>query len=344
MLDSIMEAIRTIGPLFAAVWILTVASVLWRPQKYFNSILLMLALAVSLVFVAGLLGEHAPDFLIISFCLIMMSIFLGPLLLILNGIILIRRERFSVSHLLSIGLGVFVGIGETACLIYVLSLAGRTELGHLEHWVLLLVFTVFYFSCLVLSFVIYSVFLTAMPRRMNFDYVIIHGCALKDGNRLTKLLQDRVDRAIEVYQKCRNKPYVIPSGGQGADEKISEAAAMKDYLLAQGVPADHILTEEQSATTLENLLNSKKIIDGRPGEKKTALVSSNYHVYRCLRYASDIGMKCTGIGAHTALYYWPTALIREFIAVFVTKRFLFWSLLGYLLFTGPLIYALFLQK
>ena len=199
--------------------------------------------------------------------------------------------------------------------------------------------TVFYFSFLVLSFVVYSVFIQILPHRTQFDYIIIHGCGLADGERMTKLLSNRVDKAIEIYRKCPVKPVIIPSGGQGADEKRSEAQAMKDYLLEHGVPDEHILLEDRSATTRENLLNSKALIDAREGKKRTALVSSNYHIYRCLRLAREIGLKCTGIGAGVALYYWPSALIREFIAVFLTKRFLFWSLLGYLVFISPLLYT-----
>ena len=112
---------------------------------------------------------------------------------------------------------------------------------------------------------------------------------------------------------------------------------MTDYLLAQGIPAEHILPEDRSGTTRDNLLNSRDLILERPGRKKTALVSSNYHVYRCLRLAREMGFRCTGIGAKVALYYWPSALIREFIAVFVTRRFLLWSLAGWLLCLCPLL-------
>ena len=90
----------------------------------------------------------------------------------------------------------------------------------------------------------------------------------------------------------------------------------------------------------QNLINSKKIIDDYGGKKKTALVSSNYHIYRCLRIAKETGLHCTGIGAHTAFYYWPSALIREFMAVFLTRIFIVWALIGYLFFVGPILYIL----
>ena len=170
--------------------------------------------------------------------------------------------------------------------------------------------------------------------------MIIHGCGLKNGDQLTRLLSDRVAKAMELSRRCKVKPIIIPSGGRGGDETISEAQAMKNYLLAHGIPEESILLEDSSATTLENLRNSKALIDAREGGKRTALVSSNYHIFRCLRLARKVGLKCIGIGARVAFYYWPSALIREFIAVFVTKRFLIWAILGYLLFISPLLYTL----
>ena len=57
--------------------------------------------------------------------------------------------------------------------------------------------------------------------------------------------------------------------------------------------------------------------------------------------ARELGLKCTGIGAKVALYYWPSALIREFLAIFLTRRFLLWAGLGYVLFISPVLAVLF---
>ncbi len=339
MYETIAENIQILGPIFVIAWVITIGSVIIWPQKYRNSILLMGALLVTLIFLSGFFGDHRIHFIMACFLLVMMVLFMVPILLIINGIQLVRRESLSVSHLLSIGLGVVVGIGEIATVIYVFYLYGNMSVGKANYLVLLVAMTVFYFSALVLSFVIYSVFLTVMPRIMNFDYIIIHGCALNREGGLTRLLQQRVDKAIEVYNKCRNMPSSIRSGGQGADELTSEAQAICTYLRQKGIDEEQNIMEDHATTTRENLLNCKTIIDLRPGKKKIALVSSNYHVYRCLRLARDIGLKCTGIGAPVAFYYWPTALIREFIAIFVNKSFLFWSLLGYLIFISPLLYT-----
>ena len=340
MVDVMVDSVRTLGPMLACTWLLTIGSVILQPQKYRNSFLLMFSLLVTLVFVTSCLGEEGPTFALISFLLVMLALFLVPLLLIVNGIQMIRRESFCLAHCLSLGLGLFVGIGELAAIAYVFSLAGSIGTERLSLWVMLLVWTVFYFSSLVLSFVIYSVFIQVFPHRMNFGYVIIHGCGLAGGERLTKLLSNRVDKAIEIYEKCKAKPIIIPSGGQGGDEKLSEAEAMRRYLIDRGIPEDHIVLEDCSATTAENLSFSKAIIDARGDRRRVALVSSNYHVYRCLRLAKQVGLRCTGIGADVAFYYWPSALIREFVAVFLSRRFLIWSLAGYLMFVSPILFSL----
>ena len=340
MLISASENIRTMGPVFVFWWALTILCVLLRPQSYGNSILLLISLLVTVLFASGFFGENGPWFLLICFLLVMAALFLVPVLLIANGIQMIRKESAAPAHLLSLGLGIVVAVGEGAAVVYVLGLSGFLPAGSAGRGLLFLVFTVFYFCFLVLSFVLYSVFIQILPHRTQYDYIIIHGCGLADGERLTRLLSARVDKAVEVFHRCGDRPVIIPSGGQGEDEKLSEAQAMKHYLLMHGVPEEKILPEENSATTRENLLYSRQLIDARSGGKKTALVSSNYHIYRCLRLAREVGLKCTGIGAPVALYYWPSALIREFIAVFSARGFWIRALIGYVLYIGPFLYVL----
>lgn len=178
MLEVIIDNLRTIGPFFAGIWGLTIVLTLLRPQRYLNSMLLVLSLLTTMVFTVGFFGhETGSHILLACFLLIMLMLFLVPVLLIINGIQMIRRESVSPAHLLSLGLGMAVGIGEIAAVVYVLGLSGTIGAGHWNMWVLLTAATVFYFSFLVLCFVLYSVFIQIMPHRMNFGYVIIHGCA-----------------------------------------------------------------------------------------------------------------------------------------------------------------------
>ena len=111
----------------------------------------------------------------------------------------------------------------------------------------------------------YCLFLQIIPHKRDFDYVIIHGSGLKKDGTVTKLLKDRCDKAIEVYRKDPTPPILVPSGGQGADEVCSEAKAIKNYLLSQGIPEEKIKMEDKSTTTWENLKFSKMLIESFPG-------------------------------------------------------------------------------
>ena len=340
-MQIILSNMRELLPFLVIPWLVFLFSTLRNPSRYRNSIFLMIALFFTLFYFAGMFGDYMGVVLLILFLFFMALMFLVPLILFVNGIIMVKKEGISFAHLLSLLLGLVIGGGEIAGVVMVLGSAEYGFFAKIDKYGFFLAMTVFYFSCLLLNFVVYSVFIQLLPHRYNFNYIIIHGCGLSGGERVTKLLAGRIEKAMKVYHKCKEKPYLIPSGGKGGDEKISEAKAIADYMIERGIPKEHILLEDGSATTMENLINSKKIIDARPGKKKTALVSTNYHIYRCLTYAKRIGMSCVGIGSGVALYFWPTALIREFVAVFKQKRFIIWSLIGYICFMSVMSVFLF---
>ena len=297
-------------------------------SRYRNCYLLFFALLSMIPFFINIAGDQAREMMFVTFLLIVAVLLVVPFFLIHNGIVMIKNEGRSAAHLLSLALGIVVLVGEVLLayniVIYSMVFGLEAQAVYLHSPVFLvttlIVVTVIYGSVSFVIFMIYSVFLMIIPRSKDFDYVIIHGAGLINGETVSKLLQERLDKAILVYRKDPSPTKLIPSGGKGSDENIFEAEAMKRYLLEQGVPESDIILEDQSTTTFENLRFSKAIIDSREGRKYTALVTSNYHVYRALRYCRRVGLKCKGIGSHVALYYWPSALIREFIAVHTEKK------------------------
>jgi len=328
-MQTVIDNIRQLIPVMAFTWGLFILFTLWRPQRIRNSLFLMVALGCTLVFLAGMFGDWAEYALIAEGILAFLALLAVPVMLIMNGITMMKKESRALGNLLSLILGILIGGGEIACAVCVLFYDSR--FGGIPYGVLMFFgVTVIYFSVWILAFVLYIFFIQYLPHRMDFSYVIIHGCGLLDGTRISKLLSNRVDKAIEIYRRCREKPILIPSGGQGGNEKRTEAEAMKQYLLEHGIPEEDILSEDRSTTTRENLLFSLEMIrrDGRKG--RIALVSSNYHVYRCILYASRLRFKCIGIGARVAWYYWPSATLREFTAIASGWPHIIWISLGYI--------------
>lgn len=316
-------------------------------SRYRNCYLLFLALLSMIPFILSLFGDNMGSAAFAVFITVSVELFIVPFFLIHNGIIMLRREGKHLSHLLSLALGVAILVGEAATVFLVVkySTAFTPDRSfYRSGWFVagsLISVTVIYGSMTFLIFMIYTLFLQIIPRKNDFDYVIIHGAGLLHGDQLSKLLRDRLDKAITVYRRDPTPPRIIPSGGKDADETVPEAEAMKQYLIGQGIPESDILPESASKTTLENLRFSKQILDGLEGRKYMALVTSNYHVYRALRYCRKIGLNCTGIGSRVAFYYWPSAMIREFIAIHAEKKHAVLFAAGWLLCIAALLCILF---
>lgn len=329
-------------------WLFFVLSFNYDRRRYRNCALLFIALVSTVPALCSLAGPDASRvlyFCIIVFCIALLIV---PFFLIHNGIIMIRREGRSLSTMLSLLLGLVIGFGEISTFLFLLWVENSGGSGRLvstlEHTALinyLISVTVIYGSVAFLMFMLYSVFLMIIPPRKDFDYIIINGAGLLDGDRVPKLLQDRIDKAIDVYMSDPSPTIMIPSGGQGSDETVSEAEAMSRYMMDKGIPEYRIIKEDKSTTTMENLENCKKLIDRMEGRKYTTLVTSNYHVYRALRYCRKIGLDCTGIGSHVAFYYWPSALIREFVAIHSEKKHFIMLVAGWVLCVIiPMLYAM----
>ncbi len=327
-------------------WAVFIASFMKDRSRYRNCYLLVIALIATFAALTASAGEYWYVVIIITGVLFFLAVLAVPFFLFFNGVQMIRREGFGIANLLSLGFGLLIGIGELSTFLVVFSqlFIGSNEkidryLSEATFLNMIISVSVIYLSVSFLIFMIYCCVLQIIPRKKDFDYVIIHGAGLINGERVTKLLADRIDKAIEVYRKDPTPPVLIPSGGQGEDEKVSEAEAMAAYMIEKGIPEEKIIREDRSATTFENLRNSKEIIDAQEGSKYTALVTSNYHVYRALRYCRKVGLKCTGIGSRVAFYYWPSALIREYIAVHAERKHLIVLLLGWVICLIPIIFG-----
>ena len=156
------------------------------------------------------------------------------------------------------------------------------------------------------------------------DFVIILGSKIRDDGSLTPLLKGRADKAIEFaknqYKKTKKKIIYIPSGGQGSDEVIAEAEAIKNYLIEKGIDKKQIVIEDKSTSTIENMKFSKKKIDKINEKGNIVFSTTNYHVFRSGVIANEQGIECEGIGSKTKWYFYTNALIREFVANLIQER------------------------
>ncbi|WP_162270169.1 YdcF family protein [Christensenella timonensis] len=154
------------------------------------------------------------------------------------------------------------------------------------------------------------------------DVVLVLGAALK-GKEPSDTLARRLDTAME-YARENPGALVLVSGGQGAQEEIPESHAMRKYLISHGIDENRIVVEEQSTSTRENFLNSKKILDEIFGENNytTVFVTNDYHILRAQITAQAAGMSDVhGMAWRTLLYTAPPSYMRESLALLATYVF-----------------------
>lgn len=288
---------------------------MWRePRRLGNAVWLGIAAVFGGLWLLSRLpgtgGLQTAAFVFLGL-LVALAVLVLPWALIANGVVMWRRERHSGANLLSLLAGV--------ALIGVFAVA--TTAVAVEHtpWfvaaALSLLLVAGYFAFLFAALLAYSVLYGRIGRRTRADAIIVLGSGLA-GDRVPPLLASRLDRAVECLRKAAgNDAVIVVSGGQGADETVSEAAAMSAYLRAAGVPAERIILEDRATTTEQNLRYSVGLLDERRRAGAVLAVTNNYHVFRTAVLSRRLGLRLDVVGARTASYFVPSAFLREFVAL-----------------------------
>ena len=161
-------------------------------------------------------------------------------------------------------------------------------------------------------------FLAIYGRNDNATYnektVIVLGCGIR-GERVSVGLAKRLNKAYE-YHLQNPEAMIIVSGGQGPQEDIPEALAMKRYLVDKGVPEDKIIMEDKSTSTITNFKFSHEIMkEKKLPDDEVVFVTNAYHVYRGAYYAKEEGLTVTHLGTDIIWYTIPMNYMREMLAV-----------------------------
>lgn len=176
----------------------------------------------------------------------------------------------------------------------------------------------------IVSFIMIEglIFSTAYLREKgNVDYVVVLGTGL-NGKNISLALKSRLDTAVDFLNR-NPKVKAVVSGGQGYAEDITEAQAMKEYLIQKNIDVSRIIKEDKSTSTMENLRFTKKILEEieKKPSYKIEVVTNDFHMYRAKMLARRNGFVPFGISAKTPFYILPNCLIREYFAV--VKSFIF---------------------
>ena len=167
---------------------------------------------------------------------------------------------------------------------------------------------------IAVSFVLVAVFSYQMYSHAHHEAdktttLVVLGCRVY-GTSPSLMLKERLDAAYQYLEEHQDVSCVV-SGGQGENEDISEAKCMYDYLIDKGIDEKRIFLEDQSTSTRENLLFSKKVIEQNDLPSAMTIVTNEFHQYRAFLIAENLGLEAYAVSGHTALWLFPTYYTRE---------------------------------
>lgn len=303
------------------IWL--IIGVLLEPRRFGWGILLAVILfqaAALLLLDVGTLvrdvggGDALTYGLLGTFALLMLGVLLLGLFLVVNAWTMWRKEGLGLAPRISGAIGVallgYLAMGVLAVVFDVQALAPT---------LLFIGLPAGYVGFLFVAFLLYSLLYVWVSNRFGrpVDAVVVLGSGLGGGERVTPLLAGRLRRGREVFEKSQQAgrdPVLIVSGGKGDDERLSEAQAMANWLTDEGF-GGALALEDRSTDTEENLEFSADLIRADNKTGRVAVATSDYHAFRAAIIMRKAHIKGYTVGCKTARYYWPSATVREFLAI-----------------------------
>ncbi len=315
-----MEAIFIISSLMLLIGLFLFIK---KKNSFFTGIIVItsiMGLIYCFTIAFALSNKYVGIVIIIAvFLLLFIGVPTGAIFLVLNTKKMTSKEGVKLVSFLSSIIVLYIIINIFFS--YILILFGNKLNTYVRVMMLIVLLISIYLGFIFLCYLLYSYMYQKISFIKKVDYIIVLGSGLI-GDRVPPLLKSRLDKGIEIYKKQVEQGYkskIIVSGGKGYDELVSEAYAMRKYLISQKIDNEDIVMEDKSTTTYENMKFSKALM-GEFQNYSCVFVTNNYHVFRAAIYAGKVGLKISGVGSHTAFYFLPSALIREFIAILVLNK------------------------
>ena len=112
---------------------------------------------------------------------------------------------------------------------------------------------------------------------MRFDAIVVLGAGLK-GKKTNDEANARLNMAKKLYDRGLANKIIVTGGFTKPNVNISEASAMKTYLISKKVRKDDIIKEEKSKDTIGNIFFTKNTILKPRRWKKVLFVTTEDHI------------------------------------------------------------------
>lgn len=124
------------------------------------------------------------------------------------------------------------------------------------------------------------------------NVALVLGCSPRLGSRDPNLyFEYRIDCAAALYKAGKVRRLLV--SGDNSRKDYDEPTAMKEALVARGVPADRIVLDYAGFSTFESIVRAREVF----GQRQLLIVSQPDHVMRALYIADARGVDAVGVAA-----------------------------------------------
>lgn len=131
------------------------------------------------------------------------------------------------------------------------------------------------------------------------DCIIVLGAAVR-GSSPSPVFEERLRHGISLYRDGL-APRMLFTGGIGENQRHSESRVARAFAIQHGVDPAHILIEERSRTTPQNLVEALALMR-QHGLNKAIIVSDPLHMRRSIMIADQIGLEAVSSPTPTSRY------------------------------------------
>jgi len=123
---------------------------------------------------------------------------------------------------------------------------------------------------------------------------LVLGAGLRPDGSPSTYLRRRLDAAQTLYD--RDQVQVILVSGDNSTPYHDEPAAMRDYLVAAGVPESAIVLDDAGLDTHDSCVRAHDVF----GVDQAVVLTQSYHLRRALFSCQAAGIDATGVGVSSA--------------------------------------------
>jgi uncharacterized SAM-binding protein YcdF (DUF218 family) len=138
--------------------------------------------------------------------------------------------------------------------------------------------------------IMYAITLShALPAGAGAAVIVVPGAQV-NGDSPSLMLQNRLDRGLQLWQQHPGSVFVV-TGGKAEGAPYSEAEVMALYLQNQGVAPESIYREDKAANTEENFRFAAQIIEENKLNGPVVISTDAFHQTRCRLWAQRFGLQ-----------------------------------------------------